>query len=72
MLKISEAEVELWVIDVIRAGLVSGKLSQVNQSFRVYRSAHRTFGQEQWKALETRLVQWQTSINNILETIASE
>ncbi|KAN0061084.1 hypothetical protein ACQY0O_006819 [Thecaphora frezii] len=72
VLEISEDEVEIWVIDVIRAGLVSGKLSQVNSSFRVYRSAHRTFGQEQWKALETRLVQWQTSISNILETIGRE
>ncbi|EPQ28418.1 uncharacterized protein PFL1_04245 [Pseudozyma flocculosa PF-1] len=68
-LKVSEDDVETWVIDVIRAGLVSGKLSQVSSSFRVYRSAHRTFGQEQWQALETRLVQWQSSINNILETI---
>lgn len=54
---------------VIRAGLVSGKLSQVNSSFRVYRSTYRTFGAEQWQLLEQRLVQWQSSIDRILATI---
>lgn len=55
---------------VIRAGLVSGKLSQVNSSFRVYRSTYRSFGKEQWQLLESRLVQWQASIDSILATIA--
>lgn len=69
-LKISEDDVEVWAIDVIRAGLVSGKLSQINQSLRVYKSAYRTFGTEQWKMLESRLATWEQSIANILETIA--
>ncbi len=70
-LGISEDEVELWVIDVIRAGLVSGKLSQVNNAFRVYKSTHRQFGKQQWQQLEARLVQWQKSINSIVESIAA-
>ncbi|KAJ9477358.1 putative 26S proteasome regulatory subunit RPN9 (putative) [Pseudozyma hubeiensis] len=70
-LKIQEDEVELWVIDVIRAGLVSGKLSQVNDAFRVYKATHRQFGKEQWQGLEKRLVQWQNSINSIVESIAA-
>jgi len=69
VLRVPESEVEAWVIDVIRAGLVSGKLSQVNSSFRVYRSTYRTFGAEQWQLLEQRLVQWQSSIDRILATI---
>lgn len=68
-LKISVDDVEVWVIDVIRAGLVSGKLSQVKQSLRVYRSAYRTFGKEQWETLEVRLSQWESSINAILDTL---
>lgn len=70
-LQIEEDEVELWVIDVIRAGLVSGKLSQVNNAFRVYKSTHRQFGKEQWQGLEKRLVQWQKSIASIVESIAA-
>lgn len=70
-LQISEDDVEVWVIDVIRAGLVSGKLSQVNDAFRVYKSTHRQFGKEQWQQLEQRLVQWQKSIASIVESIAA-
>ncbi|PKI83559.1 hypothetical protein MVES1_002867 [Malassezia vespertilionis] len=69
VLGVDIAEVESWVIDVIRAGLVSGKLSQVKQSFRVYRSTHRTFEKPQWEALEERLVQWQKSIQTLITTI---
>lgn len=68
-LSVAESEVETWVIDVIRAGLVSGKLSQVKRSFRVYRSAQRSFEKPQWEALEKRLVQWQASISSLTETV---
>ncbi|PWN40223.1 hypothetical protein IE81DRAFT_325788 [Ceraceosorus guamensis] len=64
-----EADVESWIIDVIRAGLVSGKLSQVTSSFRVYKSTFRTFGDPEWKSLEQKLVNWQGSIDRILTTI---
>lgn len=69
-LKISIDDVEVWAIDVIRAGLVSGKLSQINQSLRVYKSAYRSFGQDQWKLLESRLSTWEKNIANILQTIS--
>lgn len=71
-LDIEVDEVEVWVIDVIRAGLVSGKLSQINQSLRVYKSVYRSFGLEQWKLLESRLSTWESSIASILGTIAGE
>lgn len=70
-LGVSEDDVEVWVIDVIRAGLVSGKLSQVNNAFRVYKSTHRQFGKHQWQQLEARLVQWQSSITSIIDSIAA-
>lgn len=71
-LEIDVNDVEVWVIDVIRAGLVSGKLSQINQSLRVYKSVYRSFDLEQWKLLESRLSTWETSITSILNTIAGE
>lgn len=37
-LQVPEDEVEMWVIDVIRAGLVEGKLSQLNQQFLIHLS----------------------------------
>ncbi|CAO1634698.1 unnamed protein product [Sympodiomycopsis kandeliae] len=70
-IQVPEAEVESWVIDVIRAGLVSGKLSQVTQTFRVYRSTHRTFGTEQWKILEARLQEWDNTLESIVATLSN-
>lgn len=71
-LEIESDQVEIWVIDVIRAGLVSGKLSQINQSLRVYKSVYRSFDLDQWKLLEKRLSTWESSITNILSTIAGK
>lgn len=70
-IQVQEADVESWVIDVIRAGLVSGKLSQVTATFRVYRSTYRTFGSEQWKLLESRLTEWDTTLETILATLST-
>lgn len=70
VLEIDISEVEVWVIDVIRVGLVSGKLSQISQSLRVYKSVYRTFGEEQWRLLESRLSTWDQSIASILQTLA--
>lgn len=69
VLGVNVDDVESWVIDVIRAGLVSGKLSQVKRSFRVYRSTYRTFEREQWQSLEKRLTQWQSSIETLFKTM---
>ena len=69
VLNIPDEAVESWVIDVIRAGLVSGKLSQVKRSFRVYRSTYRSFERPQWESLEKRLVQWQSSVENLVSII---
>ena len=59
------------LLEVIRAGLVWGKLSQTTQSLQVIRSTSRTFEHEQWKALEKRLVAWKSGLENVLEVVAS-
>ncbi|TFK55641.1 PCI-domain-containing protein [Heliocybe sulcata] len=68
-LEVEPSQVEKWVIDVIRAGLLSGKLSQTTQTLHITRSAARTFEQEQWQALEQRLTAWKAGLANILEVI---
>ncbi|KAF5321762.1 hypothetical protein D9619_000587 [Psilocybe cf. subviscida] len=69
-LQVDGAEVEKWAIDVIRAGLVWGKLSQTTQSLHVSRATSRTFEREQWQALEKRLVAWKAGLAGILEVVA--
>ncbi|KAF9935228.1 hypothetical protein FBU30_006313 [Linnemannia zychae] len=70
-LEVNENEVELWVIDVIRAGLVEAKLNQVSKSVIISRSIYRTFGTAQWQQLSHRLNGWKQSLADILQVIAN-
>ncbi len=55
----------------IRAQLVWGKLSQTSQSFYIARATSRTFEQDQWQALEKRLITWRSGLTNVLDVIAN-
>ncbi|KAM5534416.1 hypothetical protein V8D89_011883 [Ganoderma adspersum] len=70
-LQVEPSQVESWVIDVIRAGLVSGKLSQTAQTLHVTRAAARAFEREQWELLEKRLQAWKTGLASVLETVSA-
>ncbi|KAE9409790.1 PCI-domain-containing protein [Gymnopus androsaceus JB14] len=70
-IQVDVSEVEKWVIDVIRAGLLSGKLSQNSQTLHVIRATARTFEREQWKALEQRLLAWKSGLGSVLEVVAT-
>lgn len=71
-LQIPPADVEMWVIDVIRAGLVEGKLSQLNQTFLIHRSTYRVFGERQWVEVQGRLDTWRASLEGVLGIIKGE
>ena len=62
----------MWVIDVIRAGLVEGKLSQLDETFLIHRSTYRVFGDKQWREVATRLETWKESLRGVLEVIRKE
>lgn len=71
-LQVPAEDVEMWVIDVIRAGLVEGKLSQLNQQFLIHRSTYRVFGEHQWREVAGRLDMWRGSLQGVLEVIRQE
>lgn len=71
-LQIPSEDVEMWVIDVIRAGLIEGKLSQQKQKFLVHRTTYRVFGEKQWREVATRLDQWKESLRMVKEIIGRE
>jgi len=56
----------MWLIDVIRAGLIEGKLSQYRQELLVHRSTYRTFGREEWEELDARLEEWKVALEGVL------
>ncbi|KIP08329.1 hypothetical protein PHLGIDRAFT_69543 [Phlebiopsis gigantea 11061_1 CR5-6] len=71
VLQVEPSHVERWVIDVLRTGLVVGKLSQTSQTFHIVRASARAFEREQWQALEKRLVAWKSGLASVREVIAS-
>lgn len=71
-LNIPSGDVEMWVIDCIRSGLVEGKLSQRKQEFLIHRCTHRTFGDKQWREVASRLETWKSSLVNVLAVIRQQ
>ncbi|PSK43743.1 hypothetical protein B9Z65_7257 [Elsinoe australis] len=71
-LKIPAEEVERSVIDVIRAGLVEGKLSQSTQTFLIHRATYRVFGEHQWREVAARLDLWKRSLENVLRVLGEQ
>ncbi|PFH59486.1 hypothetical protein XA68_12273 [Ophiocordyceps unilateralis] len=71
-LQIPKESVEMWAIDVIRAGLVEGKLSQQRQMFLVHKVTYRVFGQKQYQELATRVDHWRETLRNVLEVLRQE
>lgn len=71
-LRIPEADVEKWVIDTIRAGLVEGKLSQLRSEFLIHRATYRVFGEKQWAEVQGRLMVWRRSLEGVLNVIRTE
>ncbi|KAJ9630635.1 hypothetical protein H2203_001158 [Taxawa tesnikishii (nom. ined.)] len=71
-LQVPSEDVEMWVIDVIRAGLVEGKLSQQSQTFLIHRSTYRVFGEHQWREVASRLDMWRNSLLGVLQVVRQE
>ncbi|KAJ9606138.1 hypothetical protein H2200_009099 [Cladophialophora chaetospira] len=71
-LSIPSEEVEMWVIDTIRAGLIEGKLSQLRGEFLVQRATYRVFGEKQWAEIQGRLMVWRRSLESVLSIVRSE
>lgn len=71
-LHVADSDVEVWVIDSIRSGLVEGKLSQQKQEFLIHRSTYRVFGENQWREVASRLETWKGSLTNVLAVIRSQ
>ena len=71
-LNINADDVEIWVIDSIRVGLIEGKLSQLKQEFLVQRATPRVFGMKQWTEIQSRLIIWRRSLESVLDIVREE
>ncbi|PSS03598.1 hypothetical protein BD289DRAFT_155397 [Coniella lustricola] len=64
-LQIPSEDVELWIIDVIRAQLVEGRMSQRDRVFKVHKTIYRVFSDKQWRELQSRIDVWKSTINQV-------
>ncbi|ORY62338.1 uncharacterized protein BCR38DRAFT_486601 [Pseudomassariella vexata] len=71
-LQIPEEDIEMWTIDVIRAQLVEGKLSQKKQVFLVHRTTYRVFGEKQWRELGDRIDGWRSTLKTVASALRKE
>lgn len=63
-------DVEMWVIDTIRAGLIEGRLSQITQSFALHGATPiGKFDADDWKAVSNKLEGWKSGLKDILEVL---
>ncbi|KAL2271307.1 hypothetical protein VTJ83DRAFT_678 [Remersonia thermophila] len=68
-LQIPAEDIEMWTIDVVRAKLVEGRLSQQQKVFLVHRTTYRVFGEKQWRELGTRVDQWKSVTDRLLAVV---
>lgn len=62
-------EVEEWVINAIKASLITARLHQPSQVLQVTKATHRSFGSPQWGILQTKLNDWGNSIDHLIEVV---
>ncbi|KAI9022514.1 hypothetical protein DFJ74DRAFT_706499 [Hyaloraphidium curvatum] len=70
-LEIQESEVEIWVIDAIRAGLLDARMNQVTKTVAVRRATVRSFTMDHWKQLASKLEGWKEGLAEILQVLGN-
>ena len=68
-LKVEENDVEEWVIQAIGAGLIDGRLDQLQNVVVVHRATQRSFAKTNWVALRDQLVAWRSNVGELLTVI---
>eukprot|EP00744_Colponema_vietnamica_P001529 GILI01002522.1.p1 GENE.GILI01002522.1~~GILI01002522.1.p1 ORF type:complete len:443 (-),score=158.76 GILI01002522.1:456-1703(-) len=68
-LQVPEDQVEEWVVLAVTNGLLEAKMDQLRSLVIVERSSQRIFGESQWRQIGSRLKQWKTDANALLQVI---
>lgn len=68
-LRVTDDEVELWIVKAITAKLLDCKMDQMNQTVIVSRCTERVFGLPQWNTLRSKLGAWRGNIASVISTI---
>ncbi|GJQ14270.1 hypothetical protein GpartN1_g6061.t1 [Galdieria partita] len=68
-LQVEQEELEHWVIQAVRLGLMEAKIDQMRQVIRVIRASQRVFIKEDWYALQKRLGMCKSNVAELITTI---
>lgn len=60
-------KIELFIIDAIKSGIIEGKLSQVNQSFQVYKVnlVVKAIELKDWLEIKDKLLEWRSKLKEV-------
>jgi len=70
-LQLEEAEVEEFVIVVLKTKLVRARMDQLNKKVLVSSTMHRTFGKQHWQQLRELLTTWRTQLRQVKDSMSS-
>jgi translation initiation factor 3 subunit M len=70
-LRLSEEKVEEFIVDLLKTGLVRGRMDQVSRKVFITSTMRRTFGTQQWSDLYRVLTSWKALLANVRDTLVS-
>lgn len=71
-LHINQDEVETCLIDAVNEGIISGRISQLEQVFYVYKvSVFGEFSKENWKTISSSLNTWSSTLKEVQSIIST-
>ncbi|PIA63120.1 hypothetical protein AQUCO_00200861v1 [Aquilegia coerulea] len=68
-LRVTDEEVEQWVVKAISAKIFDCKIDQMNETVIVSRCTERVFGINQWQSLQSKLAILRGNVANVISTI---
>ena len=69
-LQVGEAEVEGWIVKAIGAGVLEGRMDQMQQVLHVQRATKRAFGAEDWDEVSARLAGFSKNLGSVATQMA--
>jgi hypothetical protein len=64
-----DEEIENWIVDAVGQGLMQAQIDQLSSIVTITRSAHRSFGMDQWKVLHDKLKLFRQNVSVVLEAV---
>lgn len=68
-LQVDEEDAEVWVLTAVRAGLITGRMDQLEATVHVSGFKRRVFARDAWLEIQAKLHSWRASVGDLLATL---